>query len=79
MGTVTKLKPKVYDRRHYIMNVIAERIYASGKTYQQIAKGVGVSPSTINNIASGKTRWPRPATLFGLLSYFGLTLTVEKL
>jgi transcriptional regulator with XRE-family HTH domain len=42
-------------------------VLTDGRTYTDIAKETKVSNSTINNLATGKTRWPRPTTLFPLL------------
>lgn len=43
-----------------------------------IAHKVGVSTSTIMAFRSGRTVWPRPSTLFGILEAMGYRLTMSK-
>lgn len=43
-----------------------------------LAKEVGVSVSTILSFRSGRTVWPRPNTLFGILKAMGYRLTLTK-
>jgi transcriptional regulator with XRE-family HTH domain len=57
---------------------VREVILRSGQTYSQLSISVGCSQSTINNLASGKTRWPRPTTLFPLLVALRIHLTLTK-
>ena len=45
---------------------------------RQIAEDIGVSVSTIYAVKSGRTKWPRPATFFGLVEYFGFELVLVK-
>lgn len=46
---------------------VREKVLTDGRTYTVLAGKAGVSPTTIGNLAMGKTRWPRPTTLFPLL------------
>lgn len=57
-----------------LVEEVREHIFKFKGTYQHLADKVGVNHSTINNIASGKTRWPRPTTLFPLLEALGLSI-----
>jgi transcriptional regulator with XRE-family HTH domain len=46
--------------------------------YEDLAHRTGVSKTTIANLASGKTRWPRPTTLFPLLVVLGMEITIRR-
>lgn len=70
-------RPRTFTAAEDVVRFLAQRIITDSKTYQQIADGVGVSKSTINNIATGETRWPRPNTLFGLIAYYKLKMWLE--
>jgi transcriptional regulator with XRE-family HTH domain len=66
--TIIKLRPSAYDRRAAIMNRLSDEIFASGKSYKEIAAACGVSPSTVQAIACARTAWPRPQTLFPMIT-----------
>jgi hypothetical protein len=51
------------------------RINASGEKKKKLAEQGDMSPSTVGNMASGKTRLPRFATMFGLAASLGLEVT----
>lgn len=72
-------KPKVFTTREGIIDAVNEAIFKCGKTYQQIADAAGVSNSTIANLASGKTRWPRDTTLFPVMKAVGIGMRITKL
>jgi len=55
---------------------IREHLLRYGKGYSYIAERCGISTSTVHNLASGKTKWPRPTTLFPLIRVLGLELQV---
>lgn len=76
--TIIKFRPSAYDRRAAIMNRLSDEIFASGKSYKEIATACGVSPSTVRAIACARTIWPRAQTLFPLLDYFGLSLRLDR-
>lgn len=44
----------------------------------ELAQRVGVSRSTIESFRSGRTKWPRHATLFALLDAMGYKLVLMK-
>lgn len=67
------------DSRSLLMDNVRTLIRSDNRPFKVIAKEIGVAPSTINNIFSGKTRWPRPTTLFPLLHHYNCTLTIKKL
>jgi hypothetical protein len=60
-------RPRSYTSAEDMIARVRERVLTDGRTYTVIAKDTKVSTSTIGNLASGKTRWPRPTTLFPLL------------
>lgn len=68
-----------FDSREALISEITERIFADGRAYTDIAEETGVVKSTINRLAIGRTRWPRPTTLFPLLDTLGLKLTLTEL
>ena len=45
---------------------------------KQLAEGGGMASSTVSNMASGKTRWPRWSTMFGLVGVMGLEVVVRR-
>ena len=71
-------KPRTFTSAERLIEEVRKDIFASGEKYRVLAGQVGVSASTINNLASGKTRWPRPTTLFPLLGALGLELKLTK-
>ena len=70
-------KPRTFTKGEEVMLEVQERIHMCGMTYTVIADKTGVAPSTIQNIATGKTRWPRPTTLFPLFSALGMRMWIE--
>lgn len=67
-------RPRTFTSDEQAMEVVREAMFASGITYARMAAKVGVSHSTLANIASGRTRWPRPRTLFPLLDALGMRM-----
>lgn len=77
MATVVKLhsrnpKPKTFTAGEEIIEALQEEIHICGRTSKDLAHEAGVSPSTIDNLRVGRTRWPRPTTLFPLMKALGL-------
>lgn len=72
------LRPRSFTSRERLIDALREEIFRDGRPYKIIAEKVGVGKSTINNIASGKTRWPRDTTLFPLLGALGLRIHLER-
>lgn len=69
--------PRIFTAAEQVIEFISVRIMQSGLTYKQIAEDTGFSKSTIGNIASRKTKWPRGPTLFALLNYFKVKFRLE--
>lgn len=67
-------RPKSFTSAEKLIEQIREDILTSKDTYKVIAVRTGKATSTIANIASGKTRWPRDTTLFPLIAALGKTL-----
>ena len=72
------VKPRVFTSAERLIEEVRKDIFASGEHYKTLATQVGVSASTIGNLANGKTRWPRPTTLFPLLNALGMELRLIK-
>ena len=71
-------RPSALDTRSAIMQKFSDCILSSGKTYKEIGAAIDKSPSCISAIANGKTRWPRPSTVFALANYFNYKLTLTR-
>lgn len=67
-----------YTSAEDLIEEVRRELFGSGEAYKQLATKVGVASSTIANIASGQTKWPRPTTLFPLLDTLGLEMKVVK-
>jgi len=50
---------------------VAGRLRQSSMKFNHVAKGGGMSPSTVSNMASGKTHYPRFSTITGILGALG--------
>ena len=71
-------KPRTFTSAEAMLESVQELIHADSRTMKNMADATGVSQSTIHNIASGKTRWPRQTTLFPLLNTLGYELRIAK-
>jgi transcriptional regulator with XRE-family HTH domain len=71
-------KPRSFTTAEKLVEELREQIFRDGRTYKEIAFKTGVNASTVNNLASGKTRWPRPTTLFPLLATLGLSVQIVR-
>lgn len=71
-------RPRSFTSAERMLEELRQQIFIDGRPYKQIAADVGVSCSTIRNIAGGNTRWPRHTTLFPLISALGLTLELRS-
>ena len=71
-------KPKTYTSAEAMLEEVRELIHMDGSTQKEIAAETGVAQSTIHNIASGKTRWPRHSTLFPLLDTLGYRISLQR-
>lgn len=71
-------RPKSFTSAEQMLEEVRTLIFKDGRAYKVIAEETGVGASTINAIASGKTRWPRHTTLFPLMAVLGYKLQVSK-
>lgn len=55
-----------------------ELLRAKGTSYTEIAKKAVVSPSTVSNIATGTTRWPRLETIIRILSALEWKIVAQR-
>ncbi len=78
MATVVKLRPRVFTTAEAVIEDVRKEIFDDGDPYRKIAARCNVSATTIGNLASGKTRWPRPTTLFPLLNALGLEMRIVR-
>ena len=44
----------------------------------ELADSIGVSAATIYSFRSGRTKWPRPNTLFPILDFLGYKIAITK-
>jgi len=77
MSDQHRARPRNFTSAEAVLDEVRERIFMCGKTYTQIAVAAGVSSSTIHNIATGKTTWPRHTTIFPLMQVIGMRMTFE--
>lgn len=69
-------RPRTFTSAEAMLDEVRTHLSQDKRTNHAIANVVGVAPGTVYNITSGKTRWPRPTTLFPLLHALGLELQV---
>jgi len=62
-----------------VMAVLREAISEFHMPIKQIAIRTGISVSAVQNIASGKTAWPRPGTFGALCHILRLELSLRKI
>lgn len=69
------MRVRVTDREA-LMEVVSRDLYEWD--VEMLANRVGVSKSALYAIRSGRTRWPRHATLLTLIHVLGYSLWLEK-
>lgn len=79
--SMAALRAPSYERsetpREEAMNVVRDALYAFGDM-QMLANRTGISRSCLEAIRSGRTKWPRPGTLFTILTPLGLSLHIVR-
>jgi Helix-turn-helix len=60
------------------IKLVQDELLRSKQTYTMIAHKAVVSPSTVSNIASGTTRWPRLETIIRILSALDWTIVAQR-
>lgn len=76
--SIAAKRPKTFTRAEELIETLREHILTSGETCDKLSERAGCSKSTVNNLCIGKTRWPRPHTLFGLLEATGYGLSIVR-
>jgi len=77
--TIHKLnRPRTFTSAELMIEELREHIFKDTRTYKELATKAGVNSTTINNLAIGKTKWPRPTTLFPLLIALGLKVQLTR-
>lgn len=59
------------------INFVAGALRRSNMKYNSVAKGGGMSPTTVSNLASGKTHYPRFGTITGILGALGYETVIR--
>jgi predicted XRE-type DNA-binding protein len=57
--------------------MLGSMIRQSHRKYSHLAVGAGVCPSTVSNLASGKTKRPSAPTLVGVTVSLGMELIIR--
>lgn len=60
------------------IKLVRDEIFRSKRTYVDIARGASVANSTVSNIASGHTTWPRLETIIRILGALGWVITASR-
>jgi len=75
---VIKFKPRTFTSAEAVIDALRSELFASGRSWSDIAKQANCSPSTVQRLASGKTKWPARTTLFPLLASLDLEFTFQR-
>ena len=75
---VVQFKPRAYTSAEKLIEEVRKGIFGDTDGYKKLAARVGVSQSTVSNLANGKTRWPRPTTLFPLLNALNMEMRLVR-
>jgi transcriptional regulator with XRE-family HTH domain len=70
-------RPRTFTTHERFIEEVQHRIFSSQLTYNEIANQADVAKTTVANLARGKTQWPRPKTLFGIIKALGLRLELH--
>lgn len=60
------------------VRLIQANVRQAKTPYKKLAEGGGMAGSTVGNMASGKTKWPRWSTMFGLVAVMDLEVVVRR-
>ena len=66
-----------FEDPHDYVTFVSGRLRAAHMKYADVAKGGSISSSTVSNMASGKTRYPRFSTMTGILGTLGLETVIR--
>lgn len=82
MSTVVQLhtrRPRTFTANEQVIDRLRELIFESHIPYSELAVSCGLSKTTIERLARGDTKWPRPTTLFPLLQVLGYGMQLVKI
>lgn len=65
------------DTMDYV-SFVAGKLRQSKMKYTNVAKGGGMSGTTVSNLASGKTHYPRFSTITGILGALGYETVIRS-
>ena len=65
----------VFTDQFTYVQAMQGKVRSSREKQKKLAEQGEMSASTVGNMASGKTRWPRFSTMFGLAASLGLEVT----
>lgn len=71
-------RPRVFDSREAVMDLIRAELYAYPMDYASLAREIGIREGTLYAVRSGRTKWPQPHTFFGLVKALGLEVQLRK-
>jgi DNA-binding phage protein len=60
------------------LKLVRDELLAYKHTYKAVAAKAQVASSTVANIASGQTKWPRLETTIRILSALGWQITAQR-
>ena len=60
------------------IKLLQDELLAYKHTYKDVAARAQVASSTVSNIASGVTRWPRLETIIRILSALGWQIMAQR-
>lgn len=75
---VIPLRPRRLTKAEQLIERVREGILTTNMTRKQLALKCHVSATTVGNLAIGKTRWPRPTTLFPIVEALGMELKLVQ-
>ena len=58
--------------------LVQEELLRSKRTYTDVARVATLANSTVANIASGSTQWPRIETIIRILAALGWMITAQR-
>jgi hypothetical protein len=73
------VRPNSFTTRDAFINEVRQRLLTCGSTYKTIAEDCKLSPTTIQRLATGDTRWPSHKTLWSVLGRLGVEVTLTPI
>lgn len=67
-----------FEDTHDYVSFVAGALRRSTMKYSNVAKGGSMSSTTVSNLASGKTHYPRFSTITGILGALGYETVIRS-